>query len=157
MVHVSKLTVRYITLDENKKWLYKDAEFDIGILADNINSEEMLVADKVRYIGQYFDEVFDRAFYAINEVVKFNGGHESPNIEGLNQCMACILDFKKLMVTIVAQGKRNALIFSADKTDPRNSLWKSISETASANSGVCQNLYDMVKKILSVSYTNYNG
>jgi len=61
------------------------------------------------------------------------------------------------MQTINSLCKRNALIYSGDKSDPRNGLWKSLADSASDNSTVCKDAYDMVKKILTVAYSNNNN
>ena len=130
--------------------------FDIAALAEVINSDEMLVADKVRYLFANFSERFDTAFFEINRVINFSASHESPNIDTLNQSMSGILNARKIMQTVNSLCKQNALIFAANKSDPRNSLWKNLADSAAHNASICKEAYDMVKKVLTVSYTNFN-
>jgi len=135
----------------------KTASFDYGQLTDIINDDATLVADKVRYISDNFRAKFDTAYFDVKGRMDFHSTHESPNIDGLNLCMTSFLSLRKIMQTIQALCKDNALIFAGDKSDPRNALYKNLADSAAHNSAICKETHDAIKKILTVAYTNYNG
>jgi hypothetical protein len=134
----------------------KTVSFDYGQLTEVINCDTKLIADKVRYISDCFREKFDTAFFDVKGRMDFHSSHESPNIDGLNMCMTSFLSFRKVMHTIQALCKDNALIFADNKKDPRNLLYKNLADSAAQNAAICKETHDTIKKILTIAYTNYN-